>query len=171
MGRGPIFRFYAPFRVGEAWARRSTKRRLIGLLEPAGCGAWASSSRISTRIWGGAGLLRFFIDRDGGVTLDDCQRVSEQTRRVARCRGSAAGQLRARGVVAGVRLAGCARLKRTSSRFAGERTRVELKDARDGRRSLTGLLKGAEGGDVLLEVDRETWRLPLSNIAVARLAS
>ncbi|HZL94314.1 MAG TPA: ribosome maturation factor, partial [Vicinamibacterales bacterium] len=55
-------------------------------------------------------------------------------------------------------------------RFNGEPARIELKDARDGRRNLTGRLAGVEGGDVLLEVEGEVWRLPLNDIAVARLA-
>ena len=48
--------------------------------------------------------------------------------------------------------------------------KVELRDAREGRRRLAGLLKGTEGADVLVEVDGEVWRVPLNDIAVARLA-
>jgi ribosome maturation factor RimP len=55
-------------------------------------------------------------------------------------------------------------------RFVGEPARIELRDPRDGRRNFTGKLAGVEGGEVLLEVDGEVWRLPLNDIAVARLA-
>ncbi len=56
------------------------------------------------------------------------------------------------------------------ARFVGETVKVELRDAREGRRRLAGLLKGTEGADVLVEVDGEVWRVPLNDIAVARLA-
>jgi ribosome maturation factor RimP len=52
----------------------------------------------------------------------------------------------------------------------GEPAKIELRDPRDGRRNFTGKLAGVEGGEVLLEVDGEVWRLPLNDIAVARLA-
>jgi ribosome maturation factor RimP len=54
-------------------------------------------------------------------------------------------------------------------RFAGERVRIELKDALDGRRNFTGRLTGVESGNALLEIDGVVWRLPLNDIAVARL--
>ena len=54
-------------------------------------------------------------------------------------------------------------------RFVGERVRIELRDAREGRRNFTGRLTGLESGNVLLEVDGEMWQLPLNDIAVARL--
>ena len=56
------------------------------------------------------------------------------------------------------------------ARFEGERVKVELKDARDGRRHLTGGLAGVDGENVLIEMDGETWRVPLQTIANARLA-
>jgi ribosome maturation factor RimP len=56
------------------------------------------------------------------------------------------------------------------ARFAGERAKVELKDARDGRRHLTGKLAGTEAERVLIDVDGEVWRVPLNDIAMARLA-
>jgi ribosome maturation factor RimP len=55
-------------------------------------------------------------------------------------------------------------------RFGGEQARIELKDPRDGRRKFVGRLAGVEGGVVVLEVDGERVRLPMSEIAVARLA-
>ncbi len=56
------------------------------------------------------------------------------------------------------------------ARFAGERAKLELKDAREGRRKLIGKLAGTEAGHVLIDVDGEVWRVPLNDIAMARLA-
>ena len=53
------------------------KARLIELLEPAVAAMGFELADIDAH-FGRRGLLRLFIDREGGVTLDDCQRVSEQ---------------------------------------------------------------------------------------------
>ena len=87
---------------------------------------------------------------------------------MARCRGPAAGSY----VLEDHRRAsiGVCGLWRTSPGSSRETVKVELRDAREGRRRLAGLLKGTEGADVLVEVDGEVWRVPLNDIAVARLA-
>ena len=114
------------------------KERLIALLEPALAAMGFELADLDAHL-GRRGLLRLFIDREGGVTVDDCAAGQRAARSVARRRGPAAGQLRARGVVAGFRSAaahaGALRALR------GEPAKVELKDARDGgRRSFTGRL-------------------------------
>jgi ribosome maturation factor RimP len=117
---------------------------------------------------GRRGLLRIFIDRaTGGVTLDDCARVTEQIGAWLDVEDPLPGSY-----VLEVSSPGLDRRLRTPAhfaRFAGEPVKVELKDAREGRRRLAGRLQGAEGADVLVEVEGEVWRIPLSEIAVARL--
>ena len=53
------------------------KERLIELLEPALAAMGFELADIDAH-FGRRGLLRLYIDRQGGVTVDDCQRVSEQ---------------------------------------------------------------------------------------------
>ena len=53
------------------------KARLFELLEPAVAAMGFELADLDAH-FGRRGLLRLFIDREGGVTLDDCQRVSEQ---------------------------------------------------------------------------------------------
>jgi ribosome maturation factor RimP len=118
--------------------------------------------------FGRRGLLRLFIDREGGVTLDDCQRVSEQIGAWLDVEDPLPGSY-----VLEVSSPGFDRRLRKLAhfeRFTGEQARIELKDARDGRRRFTGRLAGVEGSEVLLEVDGELTRLPFDDIAVARLA-
>ncbi len=143
------------------------KERLLELLEPAVAAMGFELADLELHR-GRRGVLRLFIDREGGVTLDDCQLVSEQVGAVLDVEDPLPGSY-----VLEVSSPGFDRRLRTQAhfeRFVGERVRIELKDAREGRRNFTGQLTGVEGGKVLLEVDGEMWQLPLNDIAVARLA-
>jgi ribosome maturation factor RimP len=143
------------------------KERLIELLEPPLAALGFELADVDAHL-GRRGLLRIFIDREGGVTIDDCERVSEQLGAWLDVEDPLPGSY-----VLEVSSPGFDRRLRKLEhfeRFSGEPAKVELKDARDGRRRLSGRLKGTEGADVLIEVDGEVWRVPLSDIAVARLA-
>jgi ribosome maturation factor RimP len=143
------------------------KERLIELLEPPAAALGFEIADVDVHL-GRRGLLRIFIDREGGVTIDDCERVSEQLGAWLDVEDPLPGSY-----VLEVSSPGFDRRLRKLAhfeRFAGEPARVELKDARDGRRRLSGQLKGTEGADVLIEVEGEVWRVPLSDIVVARLA-
>ncbi len=163
MGRRPIFCLSSWERMGQA----VDKEALIELLEPALAAMGFELADIDAHL-GRRGLLRLFIDREGGVTVDDCQRVSEQIGAFLDVEDPLPGSY-----VLEVSSPGFDRRLRTLAhfaRFTGERARVELRDALDGRRNFVGKLVGAEGDKVLLDVDGQVWRLPLNDIAVARLA-
>jgi ribosome maturation factor RimP len=148
-------------------AQAVDKQSLIGLLEPAVAALGFELADLDAH-FGRRGLLRLYIDRPGGVTLDDCQRVSEQIGALLDVEDPLPGSY-----VLEVSSPGLDRRLRTLEhfeRFKGDQARIELRDALEGRRRFTGRLVGVEGGAVLLEVDGETWRLPLDDIAVARLA-
>lgn len=143
------------------------KERLFELLSPAVEAMGFELTDLDAHL-GRRGLLRLYIDREGGVTLDDCQRVSEQIGAFLDVEDPLPGSY-----VLEVSSPGFDRRLRTRAhfeRFAGEHARIELRDALNGRRNFSGTLGGVEDDAVLLEVDGETWRLPLDEIAVARLA-
>jgi len=143
------------------------KERLIELIEPPLAALGFELADLDAHL-GRRGLLRIFIDREQGVTLEDCERVSEQLGAWLDVEDPLPGSY-----VLEVSSPGFDRRLRTLAhfaRFAGERAKVELRDARQGRRNLTGRLAGTEAGSVLIEVDGEVWRVPLNDIAVARLA-
>jgi ribosome maturation factor RimP len=142
------------------------KERLITLLEPAVAAMGFELADIDVYL-GRRGVLRLYIDRAGGVTVDDCQRVSEQVGALLDVEDPLPGSYTLE-----VSSPGFDRRLRTQGhfeRFVGERVRIELRDAREGRRNFTGRLTGFESGTALLEVDGEVWQLPLKDIAVARL--
>jgi ribosome maturation factor RimP len=143
------------------------KERLIELLEPPLAALGYELADLDAHL-GRRGLLRIFIDREGGVTIDDCSRVSEQLGAWLDVEDPLPGSY-----VLEVSSPGFDRRLRTPAhfaRFAGENVKMELRDPRDGRRRVSGRLQGAEGEEVLIEVDGEVWRVALNNIAVARLA-
>lgn len=143
------------------------KERLFEILSPALAAMGFELADLDAHL-GRRGLLRLYIDRDGGVTLDDCQRVSEQIGAFLDVEDPLPGSY-----VLEVSSPGFDRRLRTREhfeRFSGEHARIELRDALNGRRNFSGKLAGIQGNEVLIEADGETWRLPLDEIAVARLA-
>ena len=160
MGPGPIFCL-------RAMGQTVDKERLIALLEPPLAALGYELADLDVHL-GRRGLLRLFIDREAGVKLEDCERVSEQLGAWLDVEDPLPGSY-----VLEVSSPGFDRRLRTLAhftRFAGERAKVELKDAREGRRNLTGKLAGTDAERVLIDVDGEVWRVPLNDIAMARLA-
>jgi ribosome maturation factor RimP len=112
-----------------------------------------------------SGLVRIFIDKPGGITVDDCAAVSHHLTRVFAVEGVDYERLE-------VSSPGLDRpLKRLQDfeRFAGREATVKLKLPREGRRRLEGRIAGVEGGNVLMEVEDRRWSLALSDIDRARL--
>ncbi|HEV2213438.1 MAG TPA: ribosome maturation factor RimP [Gammaproteobacteria bacterium] len=112
-------------------------------------------------------LLRIYIDREGGVTVDDCEVVSRQVSAVLDVEDPIPGAYTLE--VSSPGLDRPLRKEADFVRFAGERAKVELALPKDGRRRFTGTLKGCEAGEVLIEVDGVDHRLPLADIDKARL--
>jgi ribosome maturation factor RimP len=114
------------------------------------------------------GLLRLYIDSDAGITLSDCEFVSAQIGAFLDVEDPLPGSYSLE-----VSSPGLDRRLRTAAhfeRFAGERAKVSLKRALDGRRRMTGTIGPVEDGSVVIDVDGEAVRLELSEIAEARLA-
>jgi ribosome maturation factor RimP len=116
---------------------------------------------------GRSSLLRVFIDREGGVTLDDCEKASRQVSAVLDVEDPIPSaytlEMSSPGLDRPLRKSG------DYTRFAGRQAKLELLIPREGRRRFTGTLRGLESDEVLIEVDEVTHRLPLSEIAKARL--
>src|SRR4029077_7298435 len=73
MGPGPIFCLNRRRTMGQT----VDKDRLIELIEPPLAALGFELADLDAHL-GRRGLLRIFIDREQGVTLEDCERVSEQ---------------------------------------------------------------------------------------------
>lgn len=112
-----------------------------------------------------SGLARVFIDKQGGVTVEDCAAVSRHLTRVFAVEGFDYERLE-------VSSPGLDRpLKRIEDfeRFAGRDASVRLKLPRDGRRRLEGRIVGIEDAMVLIEVEGKRWSVAMTDIDRARL--
>ena len=114
----------------------------------------------------GGRLLRLFIDKAGGVTLEDCATVSRHLTRVLAVEGIDYERLE----VSSPGLDRPLRKGADFARFAGRKAEVRMRtpDA-SGRRRFVGVLRGAEEGRVQIELDGQTIGLELENVERARL--
>ena len=113
----------------------------------------------------GGGLLRLYIDKPGGITVDDCVAVSNQVSRVLAVENVSYGRLE-------ISSPGLDRLlkdERDFARFAGQRARVKMRVPVDGQRNFMGVVREAGAGRVQLEVDGKTLSLEIGNMETARL--
>jgi ribosome maturation factor RimP len=113
-------------------------------------------------------LLRIFIDRAQGVGLDDCERVSREFSALLDVEDPVPT-----GYTLEVSSPGLDRVLRTPAhfqRFVGQRVRLELLRARDGRRRYTGRLEALTAEGIELNVDGAMVSVPFAEIGSARLA-
>src|SRR5579871_4848897 len=96
-------------------------------------------------------LLRIYIDREGGVTVDDCEIVSRQVSAVLDVEDPIPGAYTLE--VSSPGLDRPLRKVADFARFAGEQARIELTLPIEGRRRFSGTLKGCEAEEVSIEVD------------------
>ncbi len=117
---------------------------------------------------GGRGVLRFFIDQPGGVTLDDCVKASRQLDVVLEVEESVAGAYTLE-----VSSPGLDRpLGRLSdfARYEGSKAVIKTRDPVGDRRNFTGILAGTDGGEVLMTVDTgKKVNIPVTGIRKANL--
>jgi ribosome maturation factor RimP len=147
-------------------AQTVDKERLIALLEPAVAALGYELTDIDAHA-GRRGLLRVYIDNEAGVTLADCERVSDQLGAFLDVEDPLPGSY-----VLEVSSPGFDRRLRTEEhfrRFVERLVKVELREPQDGRRRLTGRLVAADGEAIVVDVEGTEWRIGLSEIAVARL--
>jgi ribosome maturation factor RimP len=110
-------------------------------------------------------LLRLFIDREGGISVDDCAAVSNHLTRVLAVEGIDYGRLE----VSSPGLDRPLKHPKDFRRFEGERAQLRMRVPIQGRRNFVGVLRGADEHEVRLEVDGALLTLELAQLAKARL--
>ncbi|HEX6827720.1 MAG TPA: ribosome maturation factor RimP [Burkholderiales bacterium] len=110
-------------------------------------------------------MLRLFIDKQGGVTVDDCAFVSRHLIRLLAVENVNYDRLEVSspGLDRPLRKAG------DFDRFAGERAKVHTRMPVDGQKNFTGILRGVRDDALELEADGRVLRLALANVDKARL--
>ncbi len=156
-----------PFFVSVVGAMKRAPDRLYEVIEPVVTG-------LGYELWGlefhgqpRNSLLRIYIDHADGITVDDCQAVSDQV----------SGALDVEDPIKGhytleVSSPGMDRPLYTLEqfqRFVGQRVNVRVGRPLDGRRKFAGPLRAIEGDDLVIEVDGAEVRVPMDAIEQARL--
>jgi ribosome maturation factor RimP len=110
-------------------------------------------------------LVRVFIDKAGGVDVEDCAKLSQHLTRLFAVENVDYERLE-------VSSPGLDRpLKKAADyeRFRGQEASLVLREKRNDSRKLRGVLGGLDGADALVETDGGTVRVPLDGIERARL--
>ena len=143
-------------------------KSLIELLEPVvesmGCQLWGLEYHSAGKR---RGILRLFIDKQDGVGLSDCERVSRQVSSVLDVEDPIAGEYTLE-----VSTPGMDRPLYTLeqyAQFAGEQIKLKLRVPFEGRRLFSGLLSGVEEDEVKLVVDDEEYLFPIESIDKANI--
>jgi ribosome maturation factor RimP len=110
-------------------------------------------------------LLRIFIDKPGGVGVDDCATVSHHLMRVLAVENVNYDRLE----VSSPGLDRLLKKERDFARFAGHKARIRVRVPINGQRNFVGVLREAVGGVVQLDVEGRLLSLDLNNLERARL--
>lgn len=111
------------------------------------------------------GMMRVFIDKPGGINLDDCATVSNHLTRVLTVENVNYERLE----VSSPGLDRPLKKARDFERFAGQTVHVKLRVPQEGQRNFTGVLKQTRAGKVELEVEGKAVAFDLANLDKARL--
>src|SRR5260221_4506341 len=116
---------------------------------------------------GGHQTLRIYIDRAGGVSLDDCSSVSRAVSAALDVEDPLDGAYDL-----AVSSPGLDRPLRTPEhfeKFKGSKVRVKTYAPLEDRKNFVGTLKGFAEGNVIVEVDGKEFRVPHSAISKANI--
>ena len=140
-----------------------TAKLALPVVEEAGCELWDVEYVREAGTW----FLRIYIDKEGGVDILDCEKVSRALSDLLDEADPIEGSYTFE-----VSSAGAERpLKRPGDyeRFMGSPVLVKLYKARDGRKEFAGVLAGYENGDVTITAGERTVTFPKAEVALCRL--
>jgi len=112
-------------------------------------------------------VLRIFVDKEGGVDLDDCSLISREVGTVIEVE-----ELIEQHYTLEVSSPGLTRrIKKLEDfdRFKGKFIKIKCYEAVDGSKKMAGRLLGIDGDNVILERDAKEVKIQYKNIAKANL--
>ena len=112
-------------------------------------------------------LLRIYIDNESGITLADCERVSDQVAGILDVNNPVRGSYQLE-----VSSPGIDRLLfdlEQVERYTGFQVKLKLKTKLNERRNITGLIKQVAEDSVFIVEGEETYKVPAEIIEKARL--
>jgi ribosome maturation factor RimP len=151
MGREPIFLFVEPL------------MELVELLESTLSGM--GYELIDVERSNSGRLLRVFIDKSDGITIDDCALVSNQLSRVLEVEAVDYDRLE----VSSPGLDRPLRDVKDFKRFEGEKARIRVRVPVAGQKNFVGILRDADAQVLRIEVDGALVSIAMDSIEKARL--
>ena len=133
------------------------------VVEDEGCSLWDVEYVREAGSW----YLRVYIDKEGGVGIDDCERISRRLDPILDEEDPIPDSY-----VFEVGSAGAEReLKRTSDfeQFMGSEVEVRLYQPLEGRKAYVGTLAGYDGGSVTIDTEKQQRSFTKQQIAQVRL--
>lgn len=144
-----------------------TADELTRLLEPGIERLGYELADLEVKLGGRGGVLRIFIDHPAGIGLDDCEKVSMAVSALLDVEDPLPGHYNLE-----VSSPGLDR-KLTKAehfqRFEGETLKVSMRFPIDGRKRFRGTLVSSDDENIVMEVDGESYALPMATIDTARL--
>ena len=133
------------------------------VVESFGCSLWD----VEYVREGSERYLRIYIDKDGGVDIDDCEKIHRALDPILDEKDPIAESYHFEVSSAGLERA----LKRPGDfeRFMGSPVLVKLYRPRNGLKEIPGTLRGYEDGKVTVEAGKETITFEKSQVALVRL--
>jgi ribosome maturation factor RimP len=144
------------------------RERLIALIEPVLVRLGYELVELEYAAGRSQAVVRIFIDKPEGITVEDCERVSRDVAALLDVDDPVPTAYTLE-----VSSPGFDRVLRTAAhfeRFVGSRVFIELKAPRAGRRRYTGMLQAVNATGIELEVDKQKVEIPFDEIGKARLA-
>jgi ribosome maturation factor RimP len=139
------------------------KALLQPVVEALGCELWG----LQLEAGGKRKLLRIYIDREEGIGVEDCERVSRQSGAVLDVEDAISGEY-----VLEVSSPGMDRpLYELAQyeRYIGEDVSLRLRFPYDGRRNFKGRLVGVDGDEIILVVADTEYLFPVEGIDKANV--
>ena len=110
-------------------------------------------------------LLRIFVDKNGGISVDDCVLISNHLSKLLAVENIDYSRLEVSSPGLDRRL----RKETDFHRFRGERVKLKLRVALQGQRNFEGILLEVNNDKLKLEVEGKELDIELNNLEKARL--
>ena len=112
-------------------------------------------------------VLRVFIDKEGGVTLEDCQKISRLAGDLIEVEEIIEPTYTME--VSSPGLNRVLKKEKDFIRFSGKKIGVQCHAPLNGRKKFTGILKDFKNQSIRLEVDGQLQIIPINRVAKANL--
>ena len=141
--------------------------KIIELIEPIVAEEGCDLVDVELLMESGQRILRVYINKVGGVNVDDCATVSRAIEDILEVENVVAGQY-----VLEVSSPGLNRSLRKLAHFkdvVGKIVKIQTHEKINGRQNYKGVLQNVDDNAVTVEIDLETFQLPFAQIRKANL--